>query len=174
MNTLPIILWLKRCLVNILPMCMTFLFVLIGYLPWPISFFAEIAPAFAIISLYYWLVFRPDLMPYFVVFSLGILQDAISGAPFGLYAMVYIIIRALVINQRRFIIGKPFWVFWVAFGLVASISGLLSWFLASIYRGAVLPTDAPLIALIMTVTLFPVIAWIFLQVQRKVIGTMGA
>ncbi|PPR12936.1 MAG: hypothetical protein CFH42_01913 [Alphaproteobacteria bacterium MarineAlpha12_Bin1] len=174
MNTLSIFLWLKSGLVNILPTCMTFLFVLIGYLPWPISFFAEIVPAFAIISLYYWVVFRPDLIPYFVVFGLGILQDAISGAPFGLHAIVYLVVRALVVNQRRFIIGKPFWVFWVAFGLVSFIAGLLSWCLASLYRGALLPTDAPLIALIMTVTLFPLIAWILLQVQRKIVGTMGA
>ena len=120
------------------------------------------------------MVFRPDLIPYFVVFGLGILQDAISGAPFGLHAIVYLVVRALVVNQRRFIIGKPFWVFWVAFGLVSFIAGLLSWCLASLYRGALLPTDAPLIALIMTVTLFPLIAWILLQVQRKIVGTMGA
>ncbi|MCZ6846638.1 MAG: rod shape-determining protein MreD, partial [Alphaproteobacteria bacterium] len=132
MNTLTVFPLMRRWLGNLVPVVTTFLFVLIGQLPLPVPLLSDVAPAFALISLYYWIVFRPDLMPYAAVFGLGIVQDAVAGAPFGLYALVYLLVQALVLNQRRFIAGKPFWVFWSGFAMVAPVAALATWMLASL------------------------------------------
>ena len=159
---------------NLVPVTMTFLFVLVGQLPLPLPFLSEVAPAFALVSIYYWAVFRPDLMPYAAVFGLGIIQDAVAGAPFGLYPLVYLLVQSLVLNQRRFVVGKPFWVFWCAFAMVAPIAVFVAWIMASLLRGVLLSPGTALIELVMTIILFPAIAWVLLHAQRNFIGMADA
>jgi rod shape-determining protein MreD len=171
---LPIFTVIRRWLRNLVPVATTFLFVLVGQLPLPVPMLSDVAPAFALISLYYWLVFRPDLMPYAAVFGLGIVQDAVAAAPFGMYALVYLLVQALVLNQRRFVAGKPFWVFWSGFALVAPIAALITWLLASLLRGTLLQPGTALVGLAMTIILFPVVAWVLVHAQRRIIGMVDA
>lgn len=174
MSALSVLTWIRRWLRNLVPVLTTFLFVLIGQLAFPIPLLSDVAPAFALIALYYWVVFRPDLMPSVAVFGLGIVQDAVAGAPFGLYALVYLLVQALVLNQRRFIAGKPFWVFWTAFALVAPVAFFASWILASLARGTLLGPGTAFVALVMTIILFPAVAWVLVQAQRRFIGMVEA
>ncbi|MFT5181897.1 MAG: rod shape-determining protein MreD [Alphaproteobacteria bacterium] len=174
MNALSVFTWIRRWLRNLVPVATTFLFVLVGHLPLPLPLLSDVAPAFALISLYYWIVFRPDLMPYAAVFGLGIVQDAVAGAPFGLYALVYLLVQALVLNQRRFIAGKPFWVFWSAFAMIAPVAAFTAWVLASLSRGAFLAPGTAFVALIMTIILFPAVAWVLVHTQRRFIGMAEA
>lgn len=174
MNSTPVAAWVNRWLRNLVPVATTFVFVLIGQLPLPVPFLNDVAPAFALMSLYYWLVFRPDLMPYAAVFGLGIVQDAVAGAPLGLYALVYLLVQALVLNQRRFIVGKPFWVFWSAFALVAPTAACAAWLLASVARGTLLAPGTAVVGLVMTIILFPAIAWLLVNTQRRFIGMADA
>jgi len=165
---------IRRWARNLVPLATTFLLVLVGQLPLPLPLLSGIAPAFALISLYYWMVFRPDLMPYAAVFALGIIQDAVAGTPFGLYALVYLLVQSLVLNQRRFIVGKPFWVFWTGFALVAPIAAFAAWILASLLRGTLLTPATALVELAMTIILFPAIAWVLVHTQRRFMGMVEA
>jgi rod shape-determining protein MreD len=174
MNALSVFTWLRRWLRNLVPVATTFLFVLMGHLSLPLPLLSDVAPAFALISLYYWVVFRPDLMPYAAVFGLGIVQDAVAGAPFGLYALVYLLVQALVLNQRRFIAGKPFWVFWSAFAMIAPVAAFAAWVLASLSRGAFLGPGTAFVALVMTIILFPAVVWVLVHTQRRFIGMAEA
>ena len=174
MNALSVFTLIRRWLRNMVPVTTTFACVLIGQLPLPLPLLNDVAPAFALISLYYWVVFRPDLMPHIAVFGLGIVQDAVAGAPLGMYALVYLLVQALVLNQRRFIAGKPFWVFWSAFALVAPIAAFSTWFLASVARGALLAPGTAFVGLVMTIILFPAIAWLLVHAQRRLIGMVEA
>jgi rod shape-determining protein MreD len=174
MSALSVFTWIRRWLRNLVPVATTFLFVLMGHLSLPLPLLSDVAPAFALISLYYWVVFRPDLMPYVAVFSLGIVQDAVAGAPFGLYALVYLLVQALVLNQRRFIAGKPFWVFWSAFAMIAPVAAFAAWALASLSRGAFLAPGTAFVALVMTIILFPAVAWVLVHTQRRFIGMAEA
>ncbi len=174
MTASALVSFVRRWLRNLVPVATTFAFVLIGQLPLPMPLLSDVAPAFALMSLYYWLVFRPDLMPYAATFGLGIVQDAVAGAPLGLYALVYLLVHALVLNQRRFIAGKPFWVFWSAFALVAPVAACASWLLASISRGTLLTPDTALVGLVMTIVLFPAVAWLLVHAQRHLVGMAEA
>ena len=174
MNALSIFGLIRRWLHNLVPVATTFAFVLVGQLPLPIPLLSDVAPAFALISVYYWAVFRPDLMPYVAGFGLGIVQDAVAGAPLGMYALVYLLVQALVLNQRRFIVGKPFWVFWSAFALIAPVAAIAAWMLASVSRGTFLPPATAFVALVMTVVLFPAVAWLLVHTQRRFIGMAEA
>lgn len=164
--------FLQRLARNTVPVATIFLTVLLGQLPFPLPFFADVSPSLALMAIYYWVAFRPDLTPRWAVFSVGLVQDALTGAPFGLYALVFLLVLEIVLNQRRFISGKPFWVFWSGFALVAPMAALAAWMLASLLRGEVMPFDSVLIGLLLTLLAFPPVAWLLVQEQKLLVGVV--
>jgi len=110
-------------------------------------------------------------MPRLLVFAVGLFQDALIGAPFGLTALIYLLVHAFVLNQRRFLVGKPFWIFWSGFAIVTPVAALLTWTLASVLRAAAMPTDVVLVGMVLTVVCFPVVAWALLHCQRWLVGS---
>tara|TARA_A100001037_G_scaffold223261_1_gene201136 strand:+ start:102 stop:626 length:525 start_codon:yes stop_codon:yes gene_type:complete len=156
---------------RVVPALSTLLLILLAQLPLPLPFFPDVAPALPLMAIYYWVVFRPDLMPRILIFAIGLFQDALIGAPFGLTALIYLLVHAFVLNQRRFLVGKPFWIFWAGFAIVTPVFALLTWLLASVLRGAVMPTDVVLMGVILTIITFPAIAWALLHSQRWLVGS---
>lgn len=156
---------------RVVPGFTTVLLILLAQLPLPLLFLPDIAPALPLMAIYYWVVFRPDLMPRLLVFALGLFHDALIGAPFGLTALIYLLTHGFVLNQRRFLVGKPFWIFWAGFAIVTPVAAFLTWLLASVLRGALLPTDVVLVGMVVTVVTFPVIAWALLHSQRWLVGS---
>jgi len=155
---------------RVVPGVTTVFLVFLAHLHLPFPYYTEIAPALPLMGVYYWVVFRPDLMPRILVFAIGLFQDALIGAPFGLTAMIYLLTHAFVLSQRRFLVGKPFWIFWSGFAIVAPVAGALTWIIASALRGAVLPSDVELASIGLTIVVFPVVAWFLLRSQRWLVG----
>lgn len=155
---------------RVIPGLTTLLLVFLTHLHLPLPFYADVAPALPLIGIYYWVVFRPDLMPRILVFVIGLFQDALIGAPFGLSAIVYLLAHEFVFSQRRFLLGKPFWIFWSGFGIVAPAATALTWLIVSALRGAVLPSGVMLTSIGLTVLIFPAIVWFLLHSQRWLVG----
>lgn len=156
---------------RIVPGLTVLLLIVLGALPLPLPYYADVVPWLPLMAIYYWVVFRPDLMPRTLAFALGLFHDAVLGAPFGLMALVYLLFQAFVLTQRRFLVGKPFWIFWGGFALIATPAVALAWLLASALRGALLPPDATAVALALTIVGFPLVAWVLVRMQRWVVGT---
>ena len=156
---------------RVVPGLSTILLILLTQLPVPIPFFPNVAPAMPLMAIYYWVVFRPDLMPLILIFAAGLFHDALIGAPFGLTALIYILAHAFVLNQRRFLAGKSFWVFWAGFAIVALVAMFSTYVMASILREAIMPADAVFMCMVLTVVTFPVVAWALLQSQRWLVGS---
>src|SRR3546814_12590754 len=63
------------------PGLMTLMQVLLGGMPLQLPFYGAVAPILPLMSIYYWAVNRPDLMPFSVVFGVGLLHDILTAAP---------------------------------------------------------------------------------------------
>lgn len=166
MTPASIVVRLGRWARNLLPIAITIALVLIGVARLQIPHYAVIAPSLPLMAVYYWTVFRPDLMPRLAVFGIGLLQDALAGLPLGVNALVLLLLHAVVISQRRFLIGKPFWVFWWGFLLVAPAAAGLTWAIMSILRGALIAPGAAVFHLLLTIVAFPILCWVLLRAQR--------
>jgi rod shape-determining protein MreD len=129
-------------------------------IPLQLPYIGAIAPYLTLGAVYYWGVFRPDLFGYGAAFCLGLFADIVSGGPLGLGALVLVAVLAVSVSQRRFFLGKPFHILWWGFALIAPIAMLLTWLLASIYFGAFLAIGPVLLQAIVTVALFPAVAWL--------------
>jgi rod shape-determining protein MreD len=128
--------------------------------PLQLPFIGVIAPYLTLAAVYYWAVFRPDLFGYGAAFCLGLFADIVSGGPLGLGALVLVIVLAVAVSQRRFFLGKPFHILWWGFALIAPAAMLLTWLLASIYFGTFLAIGPVLLQAVVTVALFPAVAWL--------------
>ena len=148
------------------PVLVTLALVLVSLLPLKLSHFAPITPALALMAVYYWSVRRPDLLPFWATFAIGLVHDLLAGGPVGLTPVVLLGAQGLVVAQRRFLVERPFHVMWLGFAVVAPGAALMGWILASLYHGAIVGIVPALFQLLLTVALFPCVAWLLAAVQR--------
>ena len=75
---------------------------------------------FFLMALYYWSIYRPTLLPRWLVFILGCSMDFLSGFPIGLSAVLFLIIQWIVTDQRKFLMAQSFMVVWFGFLIVSA------------------------------------------------------
>ena len=134
--------------------------------PLHIPGFARVAPLLPLIAVYHWAIYRPRLLPASAVFVIGVLQDTLTGTPIGVNALVFIGVYGVVLSQRRFFAGKSFAVVWLGFAVVAAGAALSSWILVSVSNLTLVAPLAVLFQYLMTLGVFPLLAWVFLRWQR--------
>jgi rod shape-determining protein MreD len=123
-------------------------------------------PVWTMMSVYYWALYRPDLMPAVAVFLIGLMLDALSGTPLGINALVFLIVHRLVVTQRRFFYGKPFVIVWLGFGLVTAGAFAAAWLLTSLWHAKILDLDVLVFRSLLTLGLFPLVFRALFEWQR--------
>ena len=63
--------------------------------------YAALAPAFTLMAVYHWTIYRPDLLPPIGLFAIGLAQDLLTGAPIGVGALMLLLARGAVLRYRR-------------------------------------------------------------------------
>ncbi len=151
------------------PMAITLLLVMVSVLPMHIPFFGMVSPVLSLMAVYYWSVFRPDLMPSFAVFGAGLFQDILSGTPLGVFALVFMLVRVAVVSKQKFFTGNSFVVMWWVFMLVAAGSLVLVWGLASLLNMTLISPLGVAFQVFLTFVLFPCFAWLFFRAQQALL-----
>ena len=151
---------------NLTPFGLTLVLVILSVVPLHLPNFQQVAPGLALMAVYHWAIYRPNLLPASVVFLIGVLQDALMGLPIGVSALVFLTVYGVVLSQRRFFAGKSFVIVWLGFALVAAGAAFLSWLLVSAFNTTFLNPEAALYRYVVTIGAFPLLARIFLRWQR--------
>lgn len=159
----------SRIVVMVVPFVIGIACVLLSFVPVGRIFGSSNMPAFALMAIFYWAVVRPNMFPVYAVFVVGLLTDLLSSGPIGLWAFTYVLTYTLVLTQRFLIINVPFSVFWVAFLLAGLIAGTISWSIASVIYGALLPVRPVLTHVLVTVAVFPLFAFLFGRIERRIL-----
>ncbi|MBL0932043.1 MAG: rod shape-determining protein MreD [Alphaproteobacteria bacterium] len=157
---------LDRSLKLALPVISTVLAVLLSVVPLPIPEYSMLAPNVVLICAFYWIVHRPDLFPAWCAFLVGLLDDALSGAPLGLNALVLLLVHYAIVAQHKFFRGKAFWLIWASFALIATGAAIVTAIVA--YAAAHLSVPVALFAtqLALTIAIYPAIGAVLGRVQR--------
>jgi len=146
---------------NLIPVATILLLVFVTVVPWRLPGFGAITPAFILMAVFYWSIYRPDQLSYVAVFCLGTVQDLLSGMPLGMTPLVLLIVQGILISQRRFLLGKSFFVVWCSFMIVALGAAILSWVVGTVFFGAPLAPVPIVVQVVMTVLLYPALTWLF-------------
>jgi rod shape-determining protein MreD len=156
----------------LLPTCTLLLLALLSVLPLRIPGYAAVTPAFVVMGLYYWTVYRPDLLAPMAVFLVGMFSDLLSGTPLGVSALALLSVRGAVMPQRRYFVGRLFPFVWMGFTLAAAAALGFQWAIGSIYNGVFLDPRIVALQWVLTVAAFPPVSYLLMRLQR--LAALGA
>src|SRR5271157_4607496 len=91
---------------RLLPIATTLLASVISIQPAPIPGYAALTPAFTLMAVYHWTIYRPDLLPPLALFLIGVAQDLLAGAPLGMTALLLLLARAMVRRHRSHFVNQ--------------------------------------------------------------------
>jgi rod shape-determining protein MreD len=150
---------------QLVPASLVLVLVLLQAIPWHVPALAGVVPALPMIGIYYWSVYRPDLLVPSVAFATGLVNDVVLGAPIGVSSLAFLVIQGMTASQTRFFNGKSFLVIWSGFALLAAGALLIELVLESIVFGRAPLISALAIQYALTVCLYPLISWTFSRLQ---------
>ncbi len=148
------------------PFVLTVLLLLVSMTPVRSPYLAPVIPSIALIAVYYWSVFRPDLMPSGAVFLIGLLHDLIGVAPLGSGVLALLMVHAAVGAQRKFFATAGFGLLWLAFAVLASAAQLLIWLLSCLLIGRLVDLSPAILQVAVTLAIYPCLFWLFGRCQQ--------
>ena len=158
---------------RILPFGLTMIVLLFGLTPTYVPGLSQITPMYALIAVYFWSIYRPDLLGYGSGFAIGVLEDLLTGAPLGVGALTLLLTQWIVFNQQKFFHAKPFAVTWFTFVLVAFGAAFLKWIcIGLVEESGLTPFGDLFAAYLITVAVYPVIAWLFSKAQTGLLDEL--
>lgn len=161
---------LDRTARNLSPLISALLLMLLFMVPLRLPNFGTITPQIALMAVFYWAIYRPDLVGPVTIGLLGFVQDALSGTPLGMNAMIFLLAHSSVVSQRQLFLAHGFFVLWWGFALTALIVGLVAWLINCGIHFGFIPFDPVLYQAVCSIALFPPLAWLFGRVQRGFLG----
>lgn len=153
------------------PFGLTLVLVILSVVPLHIPGFARVAPLLALMAVYHWSVFYPRLLPAYAVFAIGLLQDSLAGTALGMNALVLLVTYGIVLSQRRFLVGKSFFIVWFGFSIVAAVAMAFSWALVSVFNVTLIDAEALIFQYLLTLGVYPVMCWFFQRWQQAFLNT---
>jgi rod shape-determining protein MreD len=147
------------------PFLVSFALVVLTAVPTRLPGFAQIAPSWPMMGIFYWSIYRPDLMPFWVAFLIGVLADIVADTPLGISSLIFLMIRGIVVNQRRFFLTNAFPMSWAAFAVIAIGAIGLNWVLFAMLQGHAVDPQILLWQYVLLMGLFPLVTVIMAYTQ---------
>jgi len=139
-----------------LPAIITTLLTLIYLASKHISGLNHFMPALPIIPIFYWGMMQARDMPYWFVFSVGLLLDAVMGIPLGLTSLLLIFFLLLVHAQRKYFHKEGFVIKWGYFAILLATVSAANWVLLSFFILHSEPLLPAAIQWFLTMCLYPI------------------
>lgn len=140
--------------------------IVVGVVPLRLPEYAAVVPWFALMAVYYWTMYRAELMPAPAVFAIGVFQDLLGGGPFGVNAFVLLLAHGAAMTQRRVLMRRPFSLAWLGFIAIALMAFALTWLAMAALAFTLFDPRAALVQYVLTVLLYPPVAWAFAAAHR--------
>ena len=151
---------------NLLPFSFTILLIMISLLPVRPPDAAPLVPSLALIAVFFWTIYRPDLMPEWAVFLIGLFQDLMGGGLVGIGILSLLIVQQIVKTQRRTCINAPFFLVWSIFALVVLGAEAVVWILTCGLHLRLISPMPGIFEGLLTLAFYPLLAWLFARMQR--------
>lgn len=134
------------------------------YLPFSLTaYFIALPTCFV----FYWSLYRPDLLPLISVFLLGLLQDFLLDTPMGLMGFSFLILSMIVRHKKEYLDAQEFEVIWLNFGFMLFAIGVGQYLVLNTAYNYQLPFST-LLYHAFAVILFPSVYVICMKVQRYI------
>ncbi len=155
---------------RLMPFGITLILMLFAMTPTYISGLSHITPMYAFMAVYFWSIYRPDLLGYGTVFFIGILEDLLAGTPLGSSALILLVCQRVVFSQQKFFNSRPFGLIWAAFALLALAASIIRWVCVGLAGSSgFTPFGTMMAGALMTIALYPIVAWVMAKAQMNLL-----
>ena len=148
------------------PGVLTVLLLLLAAAPFGFAGQPQVQFAVALVSVFFWSLYRPLSMPPPVVFLLGVLLDLLEYAPLGVDVVILLALHAMTMGGRRVLSRGGFVLVWVAFAGLAVAAAGLQWMLTALLTLRLLPGLPALFAAGLAAGIYPLLAVPFARAHR--------
>ncbi len=162
----------SRILASVIPVTLALLGVLIANLP--VSFLGGIVPAplLGLMPVYFWCLVRPDLMPPFWAFVVGLLEDMLSGGPPGVWTLSFVVTYGLIDRQRDAFAGLSGLGAILGFATAATVACACAYTVEAIYYWRVPPLAPVMGELAMSIVFYVPAAMFLGLIHRRLVGPL--
>ncbi len=122
-----------------------------------ISGLSHFMPALPLIPIFYWGLTHSRDMPYWFVFALGLVTDAVTGLNLGLSSLLYMLFLKLLHMQRRYIHKEGFIVKWMYFAALLAVTDFLGGIAQSFFSPGSVHFGPAFLQWLLTVCFYPVL-----------------
>lgn len=126
-------------------------------------------PLIPMAVVFFWSIYGPDYLPPASVFLIGLTQDILNFGPLGLWPAAYLAIQYLASSQRAYFVGREQKVVWIGFGVSALAVSIIMWLVMSLLSRELVPVRGLLVQMAATILAYPVLAYAFGQLHRRVL-----
>jgi len=127
----------------------------------PVLEWLLVTPAIDMVALYYWTLARPNRMPIWVLFVLGLIVDSFSTTVLGIHAILYIMGYALARLIRRHMEAPSLLPMWGIFAVWLMVQLLAEWLMHGWQHEALPPFRAMPLQWVITLCIYPLIHLFF-------------
>ncbi len=118
-----------------------------------------LSAAVALPPVFFWSIFRPAAMPPPAVFALGLLLDLVSFAPLGIGVLVLLVVHAVAIRLRDWLVKQSFLLVWLAFCVFAAGAAALGFLLHALLMMQVPPRMPAIFQAGVAAGIYPALGW---------------
>src|SRR6201989_1502285 len=154
----------------ILPGTLLLFFVLLTLAPLRAPYLSDALPLLPALVVFQFSLATPERLPGPLLLAMGILLDLLlggPGAPVGVSARGFVLIRAAVVANRRYLVGVPFLFQWFGFCLLGLGFVLLVWIFTALWTWTAIDPTQAFVQYVVVVVLYPLLAPLLVRVRAR-------
>jgi cell shape-determining protein MreD len=154
----------------VLPGAVLLFFVMLTLAPLRAPYLSDALPLLPVLVVFQFSLATPERLPGPLLLVMGVLLDLLlggPGAPVGVSALGFVLIRAAVANSRRYLVGVPFLFQWLGFCLLALGFVLLVWIFTSLWTWTAIDPLPALVQYVVVIVLYPLLAPLLARVRAR-------
>jgi rod shape-determining protein MreD len=155
---------------RLLPVTTTAFAALLMLEPVPLPGYAVLTPAFTLMAVYHWTLYRPDLLSPVALFVIGLGDDLLSGDIVGVTPLLLLLSRAAVLRSRRWFIERGFAFVWAGFAVLAAGATLGLWMIQCLLAWRFIDAGGSIFRAALSAALFPVVSLLLGRAQRALMA----
>jgi hypothetical protein len=154
----------------LLPGAVLLFFVVLTLAPLHVPYVTDILPLLPALTVFQFSLATPERLPGPLLLAMGVLLDLLlggPGAPVGVSALGFVLIRAAVVANRRYLVGVPFLFQWMGFCLLILGYVLVVWVFTAIFTWTNLDAGPALAQYFVIVVAYPLIGPLLARVKAR-------
>ena len=153
-----------------LPGSVLLFFVVLTLAPLRVPYLADALPLLPTLVVFQFSLATPERLPGPLLLAMGVLLDLLlggPGAPVGVSALGFVLIRAAVVANRRYLVGVPFLFQWIGFCLLSWAFVALVWAFTALWTWTAIDPTQAMMQYAIVIVIYPILGPLLARVRPR-------